>query len=524
MKKQKQIVLSGIVLFCAVFLFFEESFAGYELFDKRLQITIKADEFAVWRARKHTDQYIRYSEALVMWRHRIQGEFLWKMYEKEDTIINFYTWLGFFYESAASTNENIRNAMDSQQRHYKYQLPLWSKDDILYEGYLDINKGPWTIRIGKQKVVWGEMELERTTDVVNPLDLRYSSPGVDDLDELKIPLYMLRTTYQSSLPGEMLFEFIFNPGDYQRIRTGVQGSDRGSPSVPNEELGGMGITGAIEWYKDHAEPRFSIANWETGLRVRGLYRPMIAKTPYEFLWTLQYFTAPDDVPIVDGDNVKEWQSAIGKIAISRAGNKSIDPLPSGHFYDAKRWHMWGLGLQTYDDILTKAVLIGEFAIFKGISYNRTEDNVATLPGETKRNFFTYGLSIRRPYKEPFIKKYLDHSARGYVDVDFSIYQGWILGGNIDELKRTFSYGNKSETTFTLQLMTAFRNQEFTPVIRVLYNTRNWGYYSPSITYSATTNLKISVGYTESWANNPTDNGVAAAYKNDRIYMKVRYEF
>ncbi len=57
--------------------------------------------------------------------------------------------------------------------------------------------------------------MQRVADVVNPLDLRLGVPGVDNWEEIKKGLWMIRTTYQSSLPGNLIFENIINPGYYQ---------------------------------------------------------------------------------------------------------------------------------------------------------------------------------------------------------------------------------------------------------------------------------------------------------------------
>jgi hypothetical protein len=519
----KKTVLLAITLFLALcILGIARSYADFEFFDGRISVGLWGDEYLVWRRAKYSEQKEQYSQALTFWRHRGQMDITTKLVERGDTIINFYTWLQYFYESGPDINDKIRHSMSARQRYNKYQAPFWYGDDIIYEAYLDINKGPLSVRIGKQKVIWGEMELERTTDIVNPLDLRYSSPGIDDLDELKIGLWMIRLLYQSSLPGDLLFEFLFNPGDYQRLRLGVQGSDRGSPSVPNEELGGLGITGAIQYLQDRAESRFSLENFGIGGRVRGTLRTQIAKRNYDWLWTLQYYTAPDQNQLVveDVDAYRAWAA---EYAARRVDGITGGVFPDKNVYDARRYQMVGLGLQTFDPILTNAVIIGEFAYFNGINYNSTIPPGESTRRPIERDFFTYGLSIRRPVKTAFFKK-IDHSSRGYTDVDFSIYQGWFLGNNVSEIKRTFSYGNRSETTFTLMLMTHFRNQEFTPVLRMLYNTRNWGYASLSVTYSITSHWKWVVGYTENWARDETNSGVAAAYHKDRFYTKVEWQF
>jgi hypothetical protein len=123
-------------------------------------------------------------------------------------------------------------------------------------------------------------------------------------------------------------------------------------------------------------------------------------------------------------------------------------------------------------------------------------------------------------------KNIDHTARGIADMTFTIFQGWYLTSRIHEIKKPgdFSYGNRSETTLTYQFMTDFFTKQLTFVTNCLYNTRNWGYYTLSFTYSPVNAWKFTVGTMQFWANNPTDSGTASSYKSDRFFMKIRYEF
>jgi len=58
------------------------------------------------------------------------------------------------------------------------------------EGYLDINRGPIFMRIGRQNLSWGEADLFRLLDQINPLDNTFGF--LEDFDERRIPLDMIR--------------------------------------------------------------------------------------------------------------------------------------------------------------------------------------------------------------------------------------------------------------------------------------------------------------------------------------------
>ncbi len=49
------------------------------------------------------------------------------------------------------------------------------------------------IKVGRQVVVWGTLDNLRTTDVLNPLDLRV--PGLTDIEDLRLPVTMLKLDY-----------------------------------------------------------------------------------------------------------------------------------------------------------------------------------------------------------------------------------------------------------------------------------------------------------------------------------------
>lgn len=64
------------------------------------------------------------------------------------------------------------------------------------ELYLSYSKGPFFLRFGKQSISWGESDTIALLDQSNPFDLTLGAPGFfQDIDEARIPLYTLRTSY-----------------------------------------------------------------------------------------------------------------------------------------------------------------------------------------------------------------------------------------------------------------------------------------------------------------------------------------
>ncbi len=64
----------------------------------------------------------------------------------------------------------------------------------LFEAYVDYTKGPLFLRIGRQNLSWGETDVFRLLDQINPLDASFGGFLVP-LDERRVPLDMLRVIY-----------------------------------------------------------------------------------------------------------------------------------------------------------------------------------------------------------------------------------------------------------------------------------------------------------------------------------------
>jgi hypothetical protein len=91
------------------------------------------------------------------------------------------------YDYGADEYQDVRESMPDEIDEFKKDADLW-------EAYVDITRGPLFFRIGRQNLAWGETDLFRLLDNINPLDNTYG--GIfEDLDDRRIPLDMLRVTY-----------------------------------------------------------------------------------------------------------------------------------------------------------------------------------------------------------------------------------------------------------------------------------------------------------------------------------------
>lgn len=82
---------------------------------------------------------------------------------------------------------------------YKNEIDSLSQDAELWEGYADVSNGPFFIRVGRQKISWGETDVYPILDRIMPIDNTFG--GIfEDLDDRRIPLWAVRSTYNL---GEM---------------------------------------------------------------------------------------------------------------------------------------------------------------------------------------------------------------------------------------------------------------------------------------------------------------------------------
>ncbi|MDX1778696.1 MAG: DUF1302 family protein, partial [Thermodesulfobacteriota bacterium] len=412
-------------------------------------------------------------------------------------------------------------------------------DDWINEMYLDIYKGPWNIRLGKQVVAWSEVEMVQTIDKINPIDLRYSTPGIQPFDEIKIGLWMFRGFYNSELPGNLIFESIIIPGDYERTRTPFEGTwSARQPGPPQADGSGIssqpGNGDAVYWLFDQAMPKWHIDNFQIAFRVRGNSEFFLFNTPYIVDWTISYWNGIDTGHGVFTETELVNEALTGN-ALSRVLlGESSDEIPYGR--DVARWKRYqavGGSFQSYIPPLG-GVLRGELAYEIGRKWNRVDPETATRgigsvglfePGDIKSDFISYGITLDKPFCVPFYGERMQKwGVRPCWDVTLGVFGGYFLGNYKRIWQWSQGYGYKSNTFLTMMIRGGFRHNEFIPVLRAQYNPRNFGYIAPGVTYMPGKHIRIETGFLYFYASDPTKHRQAATEDRDMFYMRFRYEY
>ena len=89
----------------------------------------------------------------------------------------------------------------------------YTQRDALREAYVDMEQGDWSIRAGKQQVVWGTADGMKLLDNVNPTD--YSEMAQNQMEDSRMPVWMINAETDVKSGGN--FQVIVLEGKSHKI-------------------------------------------------------------------------------------------------------------------------------------------------------------------------------------------------------------------------------------------------------------------------------------------------------------------
>ncbi|MBM4267492.1 MAG: hypothetical protein FJ144_12910 [Deltaproteobacteria bacterium] len=99
----------------------------------------------------------------------------------------------------------------------------------LFQAFVDMEFGDLFVRFGRQNLVWGETDVFRLLDNINPIDNSFGGFFVD-LDERRVPLNMLRGSYFIGGVGGVIDQAFFEGYlAYDNTVAFIPGAPNGSP-------------------------------------------------------------------------------------------------------------------------------------------------------------------------------------------------------------------------------------------------------------------------------------------------------
>ena len=507
-----------------------ETLAHMSFFDGRLEVKGRFEIWNTWRIRIPRKEKDFHDTRLGCLLNAFQIEGLYHLVENRNLIINLFGYFRYYHEAAPDIDRELRSGIDPWVRS-RYQEHHFRDDDPIQELYIDIITGPWTFRLGKQIVVWGETGLKRTCDVVNPLDFRYGLPGVLEFEDMKTGIWMIKTMYESMLPADLIFEVIWIPSDYENFKIPFEGTYLGA-GLTGEMSDGLFTELQKKWYED--EPGHQLKYGEGGLRIRGY--------SWNLDWTIEYFNTIDDTP----------SSRKGKLDIANTyppiwmmtkPDSGIDPsVPlniaqmygfknpqavkdawkSNRVFAYRRTQYFGATFQTYVEAKwLKSIVRGEFVYQMGKKYAKKNYDTGAYYDIVERDAFNYGINISRP---TFWPKWL-MKLTGYrsITYTFQVFQDWIFNHDHDLSISGRGRGDRNVTTLTFDTMCDFMKQTLTVVTKNLYDTSGTGYSVIAMVYGPGDHWRYDLGYINFYSFVDWEQE-SASHDKDFVYFKLRYEF
>ncbi len=160
---------------------------------------------------------------------------------------------------------------DLDNDNWVEEIDDFKQDVDLWEGYLDVSSGPLFFRLGKQNLSWGETDVFRLLDNINPLDNTFG--GIfEELDDRRIPLTMARGTYNLGQVGPIssfAVEGFWVPGSIENEVAPI--APPGTPyALPIPPIAGNNIPGVVSFSEKLNEPDDDRSNSRWGVRFQGV--------------------------------------------------------------------------------------------------------------------------------------------------------------------------------------------------------------------------------------------------------------
>ncbi len=342
---------------------------------------------------------------------------------------------------------------EKEKRKFEYKLR---------EIYTDMAIPPFSLRLGRQQIVWGETDNFRALDVINPLDTRWHWSR-ESWEDIRIPLWMARAIYDIGKIGpleESFVEAVWIPWDFQR---GKSTSDPRRPwafighglrARANSAVVGGQLFDTRTTVIDR-KPDKGLESSQAGLRFKGIWRGIDFSLNY-------FFTFGDTGLKVRRD-----------LAAAQASSCPSDTLCSVVNTVNQRAHVAGFAANYSEEKYTQAVFRVEAALSTGVpvrlksgiprrfdpdnnSFDTAKRTVVMLafdrptwirPLNKLRTFFVSG--------QFFWRHYLDYNRffRGSTSVHHAILNGDVVPGRY--VSALTDKINQEEFVMTLSASTSY---------------------------------------------------------------------
>jgi len=516
-----------IICLSAILLTQQSAQANIELYDGKLILNGFVKEVAYYRTSMTSRDKIYHDNKLAFLQTSALLEALYTVRDDDDMTIRLFAGLKGYWQKATYFDEKYERSLSHRVRK-SWSYPNSFEDDMLTEAYASIEKGPFELRLGKQIVVWGSLDLAQVTDVVNPPDFRRGYPGINTWEEIKQGAWMIRAFYQSELPGDLLFEVIFNPGDYKQIKLQHEGTWPGTASTKFGTFSPDGNLGIYEWQREkwtRDSPGWNTSNWEAGFRIRGF--------TFGIDWTFIYWNALQDDFVADPDAIVDFTLQYVGHAVPLPPFLIDNGYPEwddfGRVYNAKRYEMIGGTFERYCPEFWDTVWIVEWALDFGHPINSGDDGndegISSAYPIKRRNIFDIAIKMQKALYIPWFTK-SNIACDRMLDIAITYQWDKVLDHSNDDVLDSRWHQNNDSVADNITLwfkQDMFHNRLVLVFVGNYYFRIGRWQAIPSIGYSLPgKHWRIEGGY--AMYGGKHDKYINYSSHNDAIFARIRYEF
>lgn len=398
----------------------------------------------------------------------------------------FNNWSNNFFDSATFTFL-ARGVYDSAYdiRDSYDVLEDRGKDEYkIRESFIDFVKAPYSLRIGRQQVVWGETDNFRALDIINPLDLSWHGTR-ESWEDIRIPLWMARGIMDIGKIGpfdESFLELIFIPDDFEKTKVatkyprpwafrgiGLQDVDANSILI-GDTLHDLNVT-VID-----GTPSHNLSNAQGGARFKAIWN--------DIDFSLNYYYGFSQTP---------------GVKLRSAGLDDMDVFQTVVKTEFPRMHVFGVTANYSDDRYTQSVFRVESTITKGIPVSIAPPGASSSLDSNGDGYDTAKqsvvmLGIDRPTWIPALNKlrtfflstqffwrhYLDYSPHMQGNAFYAVEEAWVNGQVVPDryVSTNDDKIDQDEFVFTFSASTTYgRAGLWKPLFVFAYDPRSTGAYN-----------------------------------------------
>jgi hypothetical protein len=399
--------------------------------------------------------------------------------------------------------------------------------EAIRELYLDVDPtSTLNLRIGRQFIIWGETDVFRMLDILNPQDSRWNVPSLFPLEETRLPMWGVKAmlTIPRQLQNDFL-ELVYIPAiDDLRKDTGIA-PGQGRWAVHPEDRFSQGRLALLSDIP-YGFPQISRADFGaimTGpLGPRG-FIPRTEVSPKHLengRIGIRYSTIVGRTQLTIGDFYGHYTFSPLPLFFEGFRRDPVTgrPIAANLVFKTPRQNVAAFSFNTTSDYL-KATIRGEFSYRFNRPFNTF--NPYSPNGIVKKDVFSYSLGFDRPTFIPFLHP--DDPARDFF-ISLQLFQDIIMGNdNYLHVSAFKTDIDRVSTYLTARIATGYKNDIWKPTVTMAYDPENNGLLNLSCSWNPpwNENLKAEVTYLNFWGKD--DYRFLGLWRErDSVFLKIRY--